>query len=288
MTNKLNAIYLTPQAPQPTSTSLILREVMFWSQNFEHINFLPSFQAALKIGSTNVSDIDLILISSRFRPDEIRGFVDKAKQVDRMSHGTYVVILNGTDVTNRPLLLSTFDTGADGIVFKPYSAEIIDQITELASRVKTQRLASRKAATEILCDDSLILMDPIAWNELEGKGGDVRLDFFKRAGIVTLKLSPKNMPAYSAIARDSHPEIRPIKCLVSIKGSSYLHPEEKHASHTDEVLSEASMTQFRATLQRSGVDVGFLDSAVAKIRQRLDSQSIKCAFVDITSQAELA
>lgn len=281
---KLNAIYLTPQAPTPTSTSLILREVMFWSQNFEKILFLPSFPAALKVIDNGVSDVDLVLISNRFGSDDIGSFIKEAKALERGTLATFLVMLNATDMTDRRLLMSTFQTGADGIVFKPYSIEIIDQISSLSSKVKHQRTAAQRTATEILFNDSLVLYDPVASDRLEGKSARARLDYFRKTGSITLKLSPKNLMSYSAIASEELPDFRPVKCLVSANASSYLQMDDKETGSRDETLSESNITQFRAKMADSGMDTGFLELAIKRIRQSMEFQGIRCTFVDVSSQ----
>ncbi len=283
MTAKLNAIYVTPQAPTPTTTSVILREVMFWSRGFEKIQFLPSFQIALKKFETSVGEFDLILVSSRFKLEAIRDFICKAKAVEQSECSSYLLIMNEGALKDNTMQKAAFATEVDGLVFKPYSVDIIDRINTLTAEVTRQRGVIKRTALEIVCTDSLLVLDPIASERLDKQPAKERLRYFREVGCVTLKLSERNLHIYSGIASDDLANASPPKCLITIQASSYLDPSEYKLELpiADDVLTQNSLNHFKTKLASVGKPSDFLDVAVNKISQRLGQYKIRCNFVDI-------
>jgi hypothetical protein len=287
VSEKINSIYLTPQAPGPKSTSAILREVMFWSQHFKKIMILPNFGNALKMIFAMESKVDLILISSRFKADEISEFIFKARQLQRTQDSTILVIMNEGDFEKIEAVGQMLQTGVDGIVFKPYCVEIVDQICTQVGTVGSKRAIARKAVGEIFNDRSLLLLDPVADKELEGRNFESKVAYFQARGALTLKVSEKNISQYVSIAGDAVPETEPSRMACSVKGAIDFDRIDAYKNlGRPETLDKSSIAICRQKIIEGGGKGEVFDKAVLKIRHRLWLLGIQVRFVSIFGEGQ--
>lgn len=105
----------------------------------EHLEQLQRTLEKLKNGVPN----DVLFISDSFSPDDCTNFINNAKATEAGQDSAYVLVHKSTSdeetAHDDAILL-----GLDGVLFEPYSADKLVEITELASRVRKERWLNRE------------------------------------------------------------------------------------------------------------------------------------------------
>jgi len=103
--------------------------------------------------------IDIALISYEYPEYLLSSFIEKSKQAPSGIDAAFVLVLPAKDQDSETVAKNVI-TGADGFLFEPYSVDQLDEIVQLAARVKKERSEAReRAAFGLLLDDLLQMID---------------------------------------------------------------------------------------------------------------------------------
>lgn len=105
------------------------------------------------------SSIDVVFISDRFEKEEIRLFIEELKNNKISQDAAFVLIMRSKSNNMAEGILN----GADGLLGEPYSVDTLQEITQLAERVKKHRERVRtEAGIQLLLKDLVVQVNNIA------------------------------------------------------------------------------------------------------------------------------
>ena len=129
---------------------------------FESIPQFSVLKDALEHMSTAES-CDVIFISERYPESEVEAFVTEAKKTLNGSVASFILVL-GTSHQDSPTVAKNVMRGIDGFLFEPYSVNYLMEITQLASKIKSERHEAReKLAVTLLVHDIITQLDLCAF-----------------------------------------------------------------------------------------------------------------------------
>lgn len=106
---------------------------------------------------------DIIFLSNRAARDEIKVFVENAKETKAGMDTAYVLVL-GTDDQDNSTVANAVLFGVDGFLLEPFSVDNLAVITELAQKVKSERSSDREMrAFGFLLKDVMKQIDRLAF-----------------------------------------------------------------------------------------------------------------------------
>ena len=106
---------------------------------------------------------DVIFLSYRFPKEEVINFIKQAKETKTGQDAAYVLVLPTKD-QDASTVAQNVMTGADGFLFEPYSVDLLVEITQLSSRVKAERSATReKAALAMIVHEVVNQIDQLSY-----------------------------------------------------------------------------------------------------------------------------
>jgi hypothetical protein len=153
--------------------------------------------------------------------------------------------------------------------------------------VSSKRAVVRRALGAMFNDRSLVLLDPIADSELEGKSFEYNVAFFQGRGAMTLKVNENNISQYISIADDQTPDTEPSRIACSVKGAFNFDRSEIYRNlGRPEPLDKSSIAICRQKVIDMGLRGEVFDKAVSKIRQRLWLLGIQVRFVALLGDDE--
>ena len=111
---------------------------------------------------------DLVFVSANIPRDEIAEFIKTAKETKIGGLCAYVLVM-ATKEQDSASIAENILLGGDGFLFEPYSIDALIEITDLATRVRHERLAAReKGAIALMIPDLIAQVDLIAYLRSSG------------------------------------------------------------------------------------------------------------------------
>lgn len=107
--------------------------------------------------------VDVIFLSYRLDSAETAAFIAQAKQIPSTQDAAFVMMMRSKDQESSTVA-STVLSGADGLLFEPFSVDQLTEITVLAAKVKKERSSQREeAALKFLLSDVINQIDQVAY-----------------------------------------------------------------------------------------------------------------------------
>lgn len=119
---------------------------------FGRTNLLSGLDEARRRLDTEET-VDVVFASYIFGLEELGQFFDEAKKLRATQDAAFVLVLPPKD-QDASTVAKNVISGADGILFEPYSVNQLVEITQLAAQVKLERSEKReRAALALLLND---------------------------------------------------------------------------------------------------------------------------------------
>lgn len=148
-------------ATPDNETRMRLKQAMIAITEFRDIQLFGALDRVLERLS-GPERCDVIFVSGRYDLKDIEDFVKSAKETKRGRDAAYILVLGSGDQTSSGMA-SHVMVGADGLLFEPFSVDALQEITELAARVrKERRLVREKLALKFLVEDVIQYIDFVA------------------------------------------------------------------------------------------------------------------------------
>lgn len=165
-----------------------------------------------KIVSTN-KRVDVIFISYRLNSDEAKVFIQEAKNTPAAQDAAFVMILRQQDQESAAIASQVL-SGADGLLFEPFSVDQLTNITTLAAKVRKERSSAREeAALKFLMTDIINQIDQIAYLKACEYETAPSVKKLKDMCLVFQTLSEESKQIYYQVALDGF-EAAPLPKLV--------------------------------------------------------------------------
>ncbi len=134
---------------------------------------------------------DVVFLSHNFSIEETTHFIREAKKLKQGQDSAYVLVLRGKDQESASVATSVMQ-GADGILFEPYSVEILVELTKLAARIRKERSDAReRVALNLMLTEIMNQLDLVA--------------FLKSCGLETVR-SQRKFAELCEVIRKMEPE----------------------------------------------------------------------------------
>lgn len=188
MHDKLDAIIIDPDL----DTRMRLKQATSSVHNFGKVYQLGTLKEG--IDRLNGSDrCDVIFMSHHFESSEIASFIKAGKESPCGQDAAYILVLKAKDQGSGTVAQSMM-IGADGLLFEPYSVDLLIEITNLAAKVKSERSETRQnAAIKILVSELMDQLDQIAASMAKATDVGWSIKKFKEAAAAI----PKEGESYS-------------------------------------------------------------------------------------------
>ena len=119
-------------------------------------------EAVQKMESSH-APVDVIFISFRFDEAETAQFIASAKALPSGQDTAFILVKRSQDQQSTAVAASVL-SGADGLLFEPFSVDQLVEITKIASRVKKERSQAREeVALKFLLADVINQIDQVAY-----------------------------------------------------------------------------------------------------------------------------
>lgn len=151
----------------------------------------------------NSGHCDVVFVSHRFDRAEVTSFIKKCKETKCGQDSAYVLVLQSNSGESAAIAQSVLG-GADGMLFEPYSVDYLNEITDLASRVRKERTDAReKVAIGMLLQDIMSQVDQIAYLKSCSMDPSRAYKKLQETCTVLQNLSPCSGESYYQIAVDA-------------------------------------------------------------------------------------
>ena len=106
---------------------------------------------------------DLVFISHNFSSEESAHFIREGKKLKQGQDSAYVLVLKSKDQESSTVAASVMQ-GADGILFEPYSVEILVELAKLAAKIRRERGDAReRVALNLMVSEIMNQLDLVAF-----------------------------------------------------------------------------------------------------------------------------
>jgi DNA-binding NarL/FixJ family response regulator len=145
---------------------------------------------------------DVEFISHHIPQEQTPGFIKEAKTTPGGQDAAYILVLPTRDQGSGDVAQAMI-IGADGVLFEPYSVDILVEITLLAAKVRRERRAARDEATfKFLINDLIQQIDMIAYSKSCGYETGPAMKLFRQACSVLPAIDPDSIEIWYKTAVD--------------------------------------------------------------------------------------
>jgi DNA-binding NarL/FixJ family response regulator len=146
---------------------------------------------------------DVVFISHHIPQEQIPPFIKEAKNTPGGQDSAYILVLPTKEQASGDVAQAMM-IGADGVLFEPYSVDILVEITLLAAKVRRERRAARDQATfKFLLNDLIQQIDVIAYSKSCGYEVGPAMKHFRQACAVLTTMEPDSVEIWYRTAIDS-------------------------------------------------------------------------------------
>jgi len=129
-------------------------------------------------------------------------FVVQGKESTHGQDSAYVLVMQAKDQDSSNIA-NTMLKGFDGLLFEPYSVDVLVEMTKIAAKVKGERRSARElAAIKFLLRDVINQLDQISYNLASGKEVGPSFKKFKDASAVVKTFEGEKLQKYYELAVD--------------------------------------------------------------------------------------
>lgn len=186
-----------------TVTRMRLKQVCSSVATFGKVNFTTTLSEGIdKMLATGGTDV--MFVSHLFGQEEIGQFIKKGKELKEGQDTAYVLVLPAKDQSNSATIAQNMLSGADGLLFEPYSVDQLVDITRLAAKVRKERSQAREEATiRFLLKDIITNLDALAYARSCGAELGPAVKHFQQMCKVLQTLSPESQAVYYNLVADT-------------------------------------------------------------------------------------
>lgn len=196
---KYNALIVDSDATSRNRLKTVCASVV----NFGKIITCGTTQQALKELTTPETRTDVMFVSHHIEHDATVQFIRDCKASVEGEDSTYIMVLPTSEGV-KTQMANAMMIGADGVLFEPYSVDVLVQITELSDKIRRDRSHSREeSAIRLLLKDIVKQVDALAF--LKASGNDVGpvVKHFKASCASLKALPPEVRDLYYKLAIDA-------------------------------------------------------------------------------------
>ena len=140
-----------------------LKQICHSLEEFDQVDQSSDIRAAIDRISARHSRLDIVFISSKFEPDEIKHFIAWAKKIEATQDAAFVMIM-GVNDKGSTAEARCFINGGDGVLYEPFSTDQLREMSALAIKVRADRTQTRLAAhLHGMVNDMFSLLGDIAF-----------------------------------------------------------------------------------------------------------------------------
>ncbi len=195
---KYDALIVDPEL----DTRMRLKQATTAVHNFGKVYQVSSLREALQ-KCHGESLVDVIFINYRFDRGDVDDFIIKGKESPQGQDAAYVLVMQAKDQESSKIA-DTMLKGFDGLLFEPYSVDVLVEITKIAAKVKGDRRVQREtAAIKFLLKDVINQLDQISFNLAQGKEVGPSFKKFKDAAVVLRSFEGEKLKKYFDLAVDT-------------------------------------------------------------------------------------
>ena len=197
---KYDAIIINPDM----ATRMRLKQVCASVVNFGKIVPVGTvYEAMQRLKDENEAPTQIIFIGHQVGHEQTVAFIKEAKQAKNGQDAAFILVLPTKDQASSDVAQAMM-IGADGVLFEPYSVDILVEITVISARVRRERWIGREeAAYKLLVNDLMQQIDMLAFSKSAKYEVGPALKLFRQACAVIATLEPDSLAIYQRIATDA-------------------------------------------------------------------------------------
>ena len=198
------------------TTRMRLKEATTAVPQFSEVVQRNSLDEALSQLNSN-ERCDVVFISYKYDPDEVKAFVLKARESKQGQDCAYVLVLKSKD-QDSSTVASSVVVGIDGFLFEPYSVESLVEITELSRRVRQERSTARaKLAMSLGLTEATEQLDLIAFLRSCGAEASRSMERFREICTNLSQSATQSIGAYYELAVKKFTDTSAPKSFLKVK-----------------------------------------------------------------------
>lgn len=152
----------------------------------------------------NSSNVDVVYLSARFDQSVIKSFLERGKGSKQGEDSSYLVVFSDNRERQKQDVASLIIEGADGFFSEPYSVEELVQATEMAYRIRRDRLSLRQhAAVKMIVESTLDATDRAAALVRAGRIPEIAFKGLREINKTLSHLSPDLIAYYYEVLVDT-------------------------------------------------------------------------------------
>lgn len=195
---KYDAIIIDPDM----TTRSRLKQVCTSVVNFGKVTPIGSCFETIETFRGGELRFDVVFISHHIAQEQIAPFIKEAKNTPGGQDSAYILVLPTKEQASGDVAQAMM-IGADGVLFEPYSVDILVEITLLAAKVRRERRASRdEAAFKFLINDLIQQIDVLAYSKSCGYETGPAMRNFRQACAVLNTIEPDSVEIWYKTALD--------------------------------------------------------------------------------------
>jgi hypothetical protein len=197
---KYDAIIINPDM----ATRMRLKQVCASVVNFGRIIPLGSvYEAMQRLKDENETPTQIIFIGHQVGHEQTAAFIKEAKTAKNGQDAAFILVLPTKDQASSDVAQAMM-IGADGVLFEPYSVDILVEITVISARVRRERWVGREeTAYKLLINDLMAQLDMLAFSKSAKYEVGPALKLFRQATAVIGTLEPESLDIFHRIAVDA-------------------------------------------------------------------------------------
>lgn len=202
---KLSGLIVEPNL----ASKMRLKQALLALPRFSTASPMNSLRDALDALRAETGHCDLIFIAQAIPADEIASFIKTAKEIPSAQDAAFVTLSKSTQGTD---MAAAMLIGFDGMLSEPYSVDSLNDICELALRVKGERGEAReKAALSLMIADVVKQLDAVAVLKACGYESLRGMEKLRDACATFKNLSPAASKVYEDLAEKIFGDAAPAK-----------------------------------------------------------------------------
>lgn len=197
---KYDAIIVNPDM----SARMRLKQVCASVINFGRIIPVGSVHETMqRLRDENEQPVQVIFIAHQVGHEATVAFIKDAKTTKNGQDAAFILVLPTKDQASSDVAQAMM-IGADGVLFEPYSVDILVEITLISARVRKDRWVGREeAAYKLLLNDLMQQLDMLAFSKSAKYELGPALKLFRQAAGVLQSLEKDSLDIYHRIAIDA-------------------------------------------------------------------------------------
>jgi hypothetical protein len=196
---KYDAIIINPDM----AARMRLKQVCASVVNFGRIIPLGTVHEAMqRLKDDSEQPTQIIFVAHQVGHDATVAFIKDAKQTKNGQDAAFILVLPTKDQASSDVA-GAMMIGADGVLFEPYSVDILVDITLISARVRKERWVGREeTAYKLLLNDVMQQLDMLAFSKSAKYELGPAIKLFRQATACLQALEKDSLEIYHRVAVD--------------------------------------------------------------------------------------